>query len=88
VVAGAVLVRLAEVTGDDGAVDGADDLRQRDLARRPGQDVAAADAALRPHEAGALEREQDLLEVRLGERGPLGDVANRRGTLALRVERQ
>ena len=34
---------------------------------RPGEHVAAADAALRAHEPGALHREQDLLEVRLGE---------------------
>ena len=33
----------------------------------PGEDVAAADAPLRAHDAGALEGQQDLLEVGLGE---------------------
>ena len=77
VVAGAVLVGLAEVAGDDGAVDGAHDLAQRDLLRRAGQHVAAADAALRAHQTGALERQEDLLEVGLGEAGAVGDVAHR-----------
>ena len=46
---------------------------------RAGQHVAAADAALRAHQPGALQGEQDLLEVRLGKAGALGDVAHRRG---------
>ena len=45
---------------------------------RAGQHVAAAHAPLRPHQAGALQGEQDLLEVGLGEAGALGDVADRR----------
>ena len=44
-----------------------------------GQHVAAAHAPLGAHEPGALQREQDLLEVGLGEAGALGDVADRRG---------
>ena len=56
-----------------------DDLRQADLVGRPGEHVAAADAALGAHQPGALQGEQDLLEVGLGEAGALGDVAHRRG---------
>ena len=54
----------------------------------PGQDVAAADAALGPHEPGALEGEQDLLEVRLRQAGALGDVADRRRPRLVRVQGQ
>ena len=42
-----------------------------------GEHVAAADAALGAHQPGALQGEQDLLEVGLGEAGALGDVADR-----------
>ncbi len=52
--------------------------RERDLLRRAGEHVAAADAALRSHEPGALHREQDLLEVRLGKVRALGDLLDRR----------
>ena len=81
VVARAVLVGLAEIAERDRSVDRRDDLRQPDLGRRSIQDVATADTALGPHEAGALERQQDLLEVRLGQAGALGDVADRRRPL-------
>ena len=60
------------------AVDRGEDLGERDLRRRAGEHVAAADAALRAHQPGALHREQDLLEVRLGEVGALGDLLHRR----------
>ena len=43
-----------------------------------GEDVAAPDAPLGADEAGAFQRQQDLLEVGLGKPGPLGDVADRR----------
>ncbi len=46
------------------------------------EDVAAADAALGAHEPGALERQQDLLEVRLGQAGAFRDVAHRGRTAA------
>ena len=72
----------------DRAVDGRHDLAEGDQARLPGQDVAAADAALRAHDAGALEGQEDLLEVRLGEPGALGDVAHRRGAGLVGVERE
>ena len=79
VVAGPVLVGLAEVADRDRTVDGGDDLGQADLLGRAGEHVAAPDPALGAHQPGALEREQDLLEVGLGEPGALGDVAHRRG---------
>ena len=56
-----------------------DDLGQRDLLRWSGEHVAAAHAPLGAHEAGALEGQEDLLEVRLGEARALRDVAHRRG---------
>ena len=59
-------------------VDRGDDLGERDLLGRAGEHVAAADAALGPHEPGALHREQDLLEVRLGQVRALGDLLDRR----------
>ena len=77
VVAGAILVGQAEIPGHDRAVDGADDLAERDLFRRAGQDVTAPDAALGADEPGTFQREQDLLQIGLGETGPLGDVADR-----------
>ena len=52
--------------------------RERDLLGRAGEHVAAADAALRAHQPRALHREQDLLEVRLGEVGALRDLLHRR----------
>ena len=88
VVAGPVLVRLAEVAERDRPVDGRHDLRQLDVGRVPGEDVAAADAALGAHQPGALQGEQDLLEVGLGEPRALGDVAHRRRPVVVGVERQ
>ena len=79
VVAGAAGVGLAEVAGHDRAVDRRDDLGQGDLLGRAGEHVAAADAPLGADEAGALQGQQDLLEVGLGEAGALGDVAHRGG---------
>ena len=55
---------------------------------RAGQHVAAADAPLGAHQPGALEGEQDLLQVRLGEAGALGDVAHRRRPVGVGVEGQ
>ena len=54
---------------------------------RAGEHVAAADAALGAHEPGALHREQDLLEVRLGEVGALRDLLDRRRPVGL-VQRE
>ena len=71
-----------------GPVDRRHDLAEGDQARLPGEDVAAADAALRAHDAGALEGQQDLLEVRLRQPGALGDVAHRGGAGLVGVERE
>ena len=88
VVAGAVLVGLAEVADGDRAVDRADDVAERDRRGLAGEDVAAADAPLGADEAGALQRQQDLLEVGLGEPGALGDVADRGGARLVAVQGQ
>ena len=88
VVAGAVLVGLAEVADRDRSVDRADDLAEGDGPRLASEHVAAAHAPLGPDEAGTLQREEDLLEVRLGQSGALGDVADRRRTGLLAVERE
>ena len=72
-----------------GPVDRADDLAEGDVLRRPGQHVPAAHAPLGPHQAGALEGQQDLLEVRLRERrsarrcrGPTSAASARRAAPA------
>ena len=79
----------AEVAGHDGPVHGRHDLGQGDLLGRPGQHVAAAHAPLGADQAGALQGEQDLLEVGLGEPGALGDVPDRgRAVPSVGVERQ
>ena len=52
----------------------------------PGQHVAAADATLGAHQPGALEGQQDLLEVGLRQAGALGDVAHRRRAVGVGVE--
>ena len=87
VVAGAVGVGLPEVAGGDGPVHGGDDLGQADLLGQAGQDIATPDAPFRAHQARSLEGEEDLLEIRLGQRRPLGDVPHRGGILAP-VQRQ
>lgn len=77
VVARAVGVGLPEVADGDGAVDGRDDVAERDRRWVSGEHVPAADAPLGADEASALQREEDLLEVRLRERGASSDVTNR-----------
>jgi Protein of unknown function (DUF2587) len=78
-VTGTVLVGLAKVSGRDGPIDRGHDLRQGDGLRGPGQDVPAAHAALGPYEPHALQAQENLLEVGLGETGTFGQVANRGG---------
>src|SRR5690606_36451286 len=58
VIAGAVLMRLAEVAERDRPVHRRQDLGQSDLLGRAGEHVAAADAALGTYEPGTLERQQ------------------------------
>jgi len=79
VVAGAVTVGLAEVTSDDRAIDGGDDLGERYRFGASGEHVAATHAALGTHETDPLEAEQDLFQIGLGESGALGEVAHRGG---------
>src|SRR5690606_13954970 len=76
-----------EVPGPDRPVDRGDDLGERDLRRLAGEHVAAADPALGPHEPRALQREEDLLEVGLGEARALRDVPHRGGAVVA-VQRQ
>src|SRR6185437_14953516 len=60
-----------------------------DVGRRVREHVAAPHATLRAHEPGALHRQQDLLEVGLGERGALRDLLHRRGAfVAAQRERE
>ena len=75
--------------GRERAVDRGEDVGQRDLRGVTGEDVPAAHTALRAHEPGALDRQEDLLEIGLGEAGPLGDLLHRRGPVgAVQRERQ
>jgi len=76
-VAFAVIV-LAHDRGER-SVDGGDDLGQRDVLRGAGEYVPAADAALRPDQPRSLHRQEDLLEVGLGQARPLGDLLHRGG---------
>ena len=80
VVARAVLVRFAEVAEADGAIDGAEDLADANLCSGPSQHVATAHSALGAHETGTLQREEDLLQVRLRDGSAFGDVTHRGGT--------
>jgi hypothetical protein len=86
----AVLMRCAEIAEGDRAVDRRHNFRQPDLLRRSSEYVTPTDTALGAHEPGALQRQQNLLEVRLGECGALCDVSNRRrpGALAMQRKRQ
>ena len=80
---------LAEVPCCDGFVHRGHDLGQGDVLGWPGEDVAAADPPLRPDEAGPLEGQEDLLEIGLGEGGPLRDIPDGGGRLgAMKGERE
>ena len=69
-----------------GPVDRGDDLGQGDALGRPRQHVAPAHAALGAHEADALQAQEDLFEVRLGQSGSLGEVAHRGRHRQVRAE--
>ena len=85
-VAGTVLVRFTEVAEGDRAVGCRDDVRESDLLWALGEDVTATDATLGLHESRALQHEQDLLEIGLGEPGSCSDVAHGRRTRVVTVE--
>ena len=71
------VVVLAHQRGER-PVDRGEDVGEGDLGRRARQHVPTADAPLRAHQPRALHREQDLLQVRLRQSGPLGDLLHRR----------
>jgi len=75
-IAGSVGVRVTEVAQDNRTVDGSEDFSQVDLGRRASEHITAADASFGSNEAGALEGQQNLLQVRLGEAGALGYVSH------------
>ena len=79
VIARAVLVGLTEVARHDWSIDRRHDLGECDAFSRSRQYVAAADAALGAHETDALQTQEDLFEVRLGQAGAIGEVTNRGG---------
>ncbi len=66
VITRAVLMRLPKVTKSDRSVDRGNDFRKANVLRRARKDVSAADTSLGLNEASTLERQQDLLEIRLG----------------------
>ena len=83
----AVVVLVGE--RGEGAVDRGQDLGQRDLLRRASEHVAAADAAFGSYESCAFDREEDLLQVRLGEVRALCDFLDRgRSVGAVEGQRQ
>jgi hypothetical protein len=88
VVTGAVLVGLAKVARGNGSIDRGHDFRQRDGLGRPGQHVAAAHAALGAYEPYALQAQEYLLEIGLGETRTFGEVANRGGLAVIVAQGQ
>jgi hypothetical protein len=84
VVTGSILVWLSKVAERDRSVDSGDDLRESNLIGGLSEHISASDAAFRLDESGTLQGEEDLLEIWLGKRSPLGDVAHRgRASLVL-----
>jgi hypothetical protein len=86
VVAGTVLVWLAEVAEGDRAVRCRDDVREANLLRALGKHVTTSDTALGLHEPRAFQDEEDLLEIRLGETGSRSDVPHRGRSRVVTVE--
>jgi len=80
-------VGLTEVAESYRAVDCGDDLGKTNILWVARQDVATADAAFRLDQARALERQQNLFEVWLRERGSGGDVAHRSWARLAQVQR-
>ena len=86
VTARTVLMRLAEISDGDRAVDGRDDLGKFDVVRILCEDISATDAALRTDQPRTFQREEDLFEIRLGKACTFRDVANRSWTGRVGVE--
>jgi hypothetical protein len=78
-VTGPILVGFAKVARRDRSIDRGHDLSQGDGFGGPGEHVAAAHATLGAHQPDALQAQQDLLKVWLGETRTFSEVANRRG---------
>jgi hypothetical protein len=88
VVTRAVLVGLAEVASGDRSIHGGDNLSQSYGFGGPGEDVPASDAAFRSDQSHALQTEQDLLKIGLGESGALSEVTHRGRQLIIVTEGQ
>ncbi len=74
VIAGSVSVRFAEVAERDRTVNRREDLAQSNRLGIASEHIPAANSALRPDDAGPLQREENLLEIWLRERCSLRDV--------------
>lgn len=88
VVACSVLVRRTKVAESDRTVNGRNDVGQLDIGRISGEHVPATDASLGFHDSRTFEREQDLLEVRLGQCGSFGNIPDRGRSGFVSVERE
>ena len=69
-----------EVAEPDRPINSADNFGQGDVCWIAGENVAPADATLRPHESSTLQCKEDLFQVRLGECGASRDIARTLGT--------
>lgn len=84
----AILVGLTEVAKTDRPVDRTENLADSDFDGRAGKHVAAPDATLRSNETRTLQRQQNLLEIRLWNCRAFGDIAHRRRPLSRVVQRE
>lgn len=84
----AILMGLAEVAKTDWPVDCTENLADADFDGWAGEHVAAPDTTLRSNETSTLQRQQNLLEIRLRNCGSFGDIAYRRGPLSRVVQRE
>ena len=85
VIARTILMRLAEIAESDRAVDCSNDHPDRDLGRVASHHVAAADTTFGSNQTRPFERQQDLLQVRLGQTCAFRNIAHR-GRPAIVVE--
>lgn len=88
VVTGPIAVRLAKVTGHNGPVHGGDNFGQGDVVGVAGQDVPTANTSLGTYEADALQDQENLLEIRLGETRSRSQISHRSGREGGFVERE
>jgi hypothetical protein len=76
VVTGPIAVRLTKVAGDNWTINGGHYFGQCDAGSISGQYVASTDTSLGANQANALETEQDLFQIGLGESRALRQVTN------------